>query len=80
MASSSDTGPVSALAELLDVSPDRLAFLASFDDLSALEEAVTQALDADDEAIHRGLQRAVNLIPRPLRGRAAKLLMPEGEL
>jgi hypothetical protein len=71
---------VSALAEQLDVTPDRLAFLAAFTDLSALEDAVTTALAADDEAIHQGLQHAVNLIPRPLRGRASKLLMPGGEV
>jgi len=71
---------VSALAEQLDVTPDRLAFLAAFTDLSALEDAVTTALADDDEAIHGGLQHAVNLIPRPLRGRASKLLMPSGEV
>jgi hypothetical protein len=71
---------VSALAEQLDVTPDRLAFLAGYADLSALEDAVAQALAADDDAIHQGLQHAVNLIPRPLRGRATKLLMPGGEV
>ena len=73
--------PLSALAEHLDVPLDRLGFLTGFADadLAALDAAVARALGEDDEAIHQGLQQAVHLIPRPLRGRATKLLMPGGE-
>ena len=64
------------LSELLDVSPDHLSFLDSFapDDREALEVAVAAALARDDEAIDHGLAHALKLIPRPLRGRAARLL------
>jgi hypothetical protein len=72
---------LTALADRLDVPVAELDFLAGYadTDLSALDAAVAAALTADDEAIQQGLEGAVNLIPRPLRGRAAKVLMPGGE-
>jgi len=72
---------LSALAERLDVPLDRLGFLTGFADadLAALDAAVARALGEDDEAILQGLHRAVSLVPRPLRGRAERLLMPGGE-
>jgi len=73
--------PLSDLAARLDVPPENLAFLADFGaaDLEALDAAVAAALAADDEAVHDGLRHAVALIPRPLRGRAERLLTGGGD-
>jgi len=73
--------PLSDLAARLDVPPDGLAFLSSFSaaDLEVLDAAVAATLAADDEAVHDGLRHAVALIPRPLRGRAERLLTGGGD-
>lgn len=70
---------LTALAARLDVPPDRLDSLAGVaeKDLAVLDAAVAAVLQADDDAIQAGLEGALHLIPRPLRGRAAKVLMPE---
>lgn len=73
--------PLSDLAARLDVPPDSLAFLSGFSaaDLEVLDAAVAATLAADDEAVHDGLRHAVALIPRPLRGRAERLLTGGGD-
>ena len=73
--------PLSDLAARLDVPPDSLAFLSGFSatDLEVLGTAVAATLAADDEAVHEGLRNAVALIPRPLRGRAERLLTGGGD-
>lgn len=71
---------VTALAERLSVPPDRLAALDGCEevDLARLEAAVARAFEAEDAAVDKAFADAVKLVPRPLRGRAAKLLFPEG--
>lgn len=58
-----------------------LGALASYDDaqLAALDRAVAAAMAADDDAVESGVEGAVRLVPRPLRGRARAMLFPRGD-
>jgi hypothetical protein len=71
---------LTALNERLGVSADTTLPLAQLAeaDLARLDLAVAGAMAAEDEAVETGLQEAVRFVPRPLRGRATRLLFPEG--
>lgn len=68
------------LAATLGVEEGRLAPFRTYDDgeLTRLEELVSGALRAEDEAFDQGLTGALALVPRPLRGTARKILFPGG--
>lgn len=70
---------VSALAETLGVTPEELSFMDRLDDHAAahLDELVTLAVVREDEAVADSLERTLRFLPRPIRGRARSLLMPE---
>lgn len=68
------------LAAVLGVTEERLAPFKTYDDgeLDRLEELVRGALSAEDAAFDAGLTGALDLVPRPLRGTARKILFPGG--
>ena len=70
---------VRALAERLGVAPDRLAFLRGTDDgtLACLDDLVASAAARHDEELDQALESTVHFVPRPLRGRVRRLLVPE---
>lgn len=43
-----------------------------------LDAAIVEAMRAEDEGFDTGLQEALRLVPRPLRGVARGLLFPGG--
>lgn len=69
------------LAATLAVDKDRLGPLQGYDDarLLRLEELIRQALSAEDQAFADGLEAALRLVPRPLRGTARKMLSHGGD-
>lgn len=69
------------LAATLGVGEERLTPLASYDDerLRRLDELVSAALAREDRAFEEGTERALDLLPRPLRATVRKLLVPAGE-
>lgn len=71
---------LAALAAHLDVPVSHLAFLDAFPDadLEHLDRAVADVREQDDAAVASGLAGAVELVPRPLRGRAKTLLGGDG--
>lgn len=68
------------LAATLGVTEERLASFATYDDeeLDRFERLVRGALSAEDEAFAAGLTGALEMVPRPLRGTARKILFPGG--
>ncbi|WP_157571667.1 hypothetical protein [Nocardioides alkalitolerans] len=64
------------LASRLDLPVASLAVLEACtdDELAVLDEAVALAVMAEDQAVEHGLDAAVRFVPRPLRGRARKLV------
>ena len=74
----SPTTTVDDLAALLDVPPADVSFLRKLDeaDLARLPRVVADSLDREGEAIDEALQATMRFLPRPLRGRAEKLLFP----
>jgi hypothetical protein len=69
---------VDALAALLEVPATEVAFLGRLgdDDLARLHATVAGTLRREAEAIDEALEATVRFLPRPLRGRAKKLLFP----
>lgn len=72
---------VSALAERLGISAERLAGLSvcSQGDVTHLDSLVAAAFTAEQEAVESGLRATLGAVPRPLRGRAKALLFPEDD-
>lgn len=68
------------LADTLRVAPEELGFLHDLDDASfaRLDALVSTAVARDSAAIDEGLEKTLAFVPRLLRGRVRKLLMPEG--
>lgn len=69
-----------ALAATLDVTVADLDFLGDLapDVLSRLDDDLAHVLAADDAKVEAGLRAAVGALPRPLRGRGAKLIGADG--
>ena len=69
------------LADLLGVPEKRLAMLSGVaqDNLNHLRDSITTAVHEQESAIQRGVEKSLQVIPRPLRGRARALLFPGGE-
>lgn len=65
-----------AIAATLDVEAGDLAFLADLSPevLARLHGDLGHVLATDDEKVETGLRDAVRALPRPLRGRGAKLI------
>ena len=72
--------PIAELGAQLSVPEDRLAVLQCFTDaqVGALSDAVAQAARTQRRDIDDALERAVGFVPKLLRGRARKLLLPPG--
>lgn len=73
--------PITRLSRTLKVAPGEFAVLRSYPDeqLSVLAGAVERAVTVQREEIDASLEGALGFIPRPLRGRARKLLFPGGQ-
>ncbi len=69
---------VEDLATLLEVPPGDVAFLDKLApaDLDRLHRVVQGSLEREGEAIDEALQATMRFLPRPLRGRAKKMLFP----
>lgn len=69
------------LADLLGVPEKRLAMLSGVaqENLHHLRESITTAVQEQESAIQRGVEKSLQVIPRPLRGRARALLFPGGD-
>jgi len=69
------------LAGTLDVPVERLDYLRRLDPahVGRLDSLVGQAILRDEAAIDRGMERTLRFLPRPLRGRARRMLVPEEE-
>ena len=76
----SDRSPttVDDLAALMEVPRSEVAFLDRLDeaDLARLHDVVAGSLEREGEAIDEALQATMRFLPRPLRGRAKKMLFP----
>lgn len=70
---------VARLAAELRVSKAELSVLEAFtdDQIAALGSAVAAAIAADAGDIEESVEHAIRAIPRPLRGRARRLLIPD---
>lgn len=73
-----DSPSADDLAALLEVPAGEVAFLDRLDreDLTRLHEVVAATLEREGRAIDEALEATVRFLPRPLRGRAKKLLFP----
>jgi hypothetical protein len=69
---------VEDLADLLEVRPGDVSFLSKLDEaeLARLHDVVAGSLDREGQAIDEALQATMRFLPRPLRGRAKKMLFP----
>ena len=69
---------VEDLADLLEVPPDEVSFLGRLDeaDLARLHDVVAGSLEREAQAIDEALEATMRFLPRPLRGRARKMLFP----
>jgi len=69
------------LADLLGVPEKRLGMLSGVaqDNLNHLRDSVTSAVHKQETAIQKGVEKSLQAIPRPLRGRARALLFPGGD-
>jgi hypothetical protein len=69
------------LAAALGVDVDRVQHLERLGDpvIDGFSDIVVRAHERDAQAIESGLQGTLRFVPRLLRGRAAKLLFPDGE-
>ena len=72
--------PIARLAGLVHVDRQELTVLAQFPDaqVSAFTDAVQRAFQVQRAEVDESLESALGFIPRPLRGRARKLLFPGG--
>ena len=70
---------VDDLADLLEVPRDEVSFLDKLHDadLAQLHAVVAGTLEREGRAIDEALEATVRFLPRPLRGRAKKLLFPQ---
>lgn len=68
------------LAGLLAADDTDLHFLEPLgeEDLLRLHELVADSLRAEEERVDEALRATMRFLPRPLRGRAGKILFPEG--
>ena len=68
------------LAQTLGADPDELGSVADLDAraLERLESLVADALEQDEARVTEAVEETVRFVPRPLRGRAKKMLFPEG--
>lgn len=68
------------LADVLGVPENKVSMLAGVadPDLEHLRTAVEATMRRQDTAIERGVERALQVIPKPLRGKARSLLFPGG--
>ncbi len=71
---------VDRLAEVMDTDPAALDFLRPLtdDEVARLHDLVARSLEAEDQRVRDALQATMRVLPRPLRGRAKKMLFPEG--
>lgn len=69
------------LADDLDTHVGDLDYLSPLDDsaLAQLHTLLQRSLEAEDRRVQDALQATMRFLPRPLRGRAKKLLFPGGE-
>lgn len=69
------------LAEVLDTPVEDLDYLSPLDDkaLVQLHTLLHRSLEAEDQRVQDALQATMRFLPRPLRGRAKKLLFPGGQ-
>ena len=78
-----DSSPttVDDLADLLEVPAGEVSFLSKLDqaDLARLHEVVAGSLEREGAAIDEALEATMRFLPRPLRGRARKMLFPGEE-
>ena len=72
---------VDDLAALLEVPPGEVAFLGKLEqaDLARLHQVVSGSLEREAAAIDEALEATMRFLPRPLRGRARKMLFPDEE-
>jgi hypothetical protein len=72
---------LASFARDLEVGVDELEALRGLSepDLQRFADSVNRSFADQDVAVQEGLDAAVRFIPRPLRGRAAKLLFPDGD-
>ena len=72
--------PIDELGAQLSIPADRLEVLQRFTDaqVQALSAAVAHAARTQHREIDDALERAVAFVPKLLRGRARKLLFPDG--
>ena len=70
---------VDDLADLLEVPRGEVSFLDKLSEaeLARLHDVVEESLVREGEAIDEALQATMRFLPRPLRGRAKKMLFPE---
>lgn len=68
------------LSTRLDTTREAVPLLArlSSEETAILDAAIVEAMTAEDDAFDQGLQDALRLVPRPLRGVARGLLFPGG--
>jgi hypothetical protein len=71
---------IGELAAELGVDPERLAVLRACSpaEQRVFADAVTRARRTRAAALDAALHRALRVVPRPLRGRATRLLFPDG--
>ena len=69
------------LAERLGVPTDRLRFLSGLDQaaIARLDDLVAAAADRDDQELDDALDGTVRFVPRPLRSKVRRMLVPEDE-
>ena len=72
--------PIARLAGTVGVARSELAMLEGFStaDVSMLADAVERAFLVQRAEVDQSLDSALGFIPRPLRGRARRLLFPGG--
>ncbi|HZE48750.1 MAG TPA: hypothetical protein VE074_04260 [Jatrophihabitantaceae bacterium] len=72
---------IDELSDDLGVAPEHLAALRRFseDEQRIVAAAVTRARQAQAADLDDALRRALRFIPRVLRGRASRLLFPDGD-
>ena len=82
--STSDDPPhrdaLARLARTLGADPQELGSVTGLDApaLERLESLVADALEQDEARVTEAVEETVRFVPRPLRGRAKKMLFPEG--
>jgi hypothetical protein len=72
---------IGELAAELGIDPERLAVLRGCrpDEQRVIADAVARTRRGQAAELDAALRRAVRIVPRPLRGRATRLLFPGGD-